>query len=166
MWLLHSSWDRRVGDCSDEGIDFTECGDISDNIGDTSDHQYLELKRRTGARRQQSDQQREREQSGASVRHMTPLPWHNRRGNFTNSLQNVSDDCVNIEIWQEQAASGWSLSLPPASGWRASTRTSLLAASKSIRSFDPIRYLNPSPMQWMCLWILQCSLFKASLNNL
>ena len=42
MWLLHSSWERRVGDCSDEGIDFTECGDISDNIGDTSDHQYLE----------------------------------------------------------------------------------------------------------------------------
>ena len=31
-----------MGDRSDEVIDFTECGDFSDNIGDTSDHQYLE----------------------------------------------------------------------------------------------------------------------------
>ena len=56
-----------MGDCSDEVIDFTECGDISDNIGDTSDHKYLELKRRTGARRQQSDQHRERESSQARL---------------------------------------------------------------------------------------------------
>ena len=81
--ILHSCWERLVGRSQ-------WCGDgYYWGWGDQWQHRRQWPSSIPGVRSGEpvpGDSRVIRAQSGASVMHMTPLPWHNRRrGNFTNS---------------------------------------------------------------------------------
>ena len=125
LWLL--KWLDVAGNITEE--EPGDSGDISDHINTWSKKRDPVLEGLLIT----CDQT----QSGATVRHMPPLPWQQRNLQMSAHVS----DCVNIEIWRE--SSGWSPSPPVTTsgpGWRASPRTNSSAASKLIRSCGPIRW--------------------------